>query len=40
LDGLIEEERKRWKERLDAEKKTLLMKSSLGVSTTASPMLS
>eukprot|EP00771_Trimastix_marina_P001139 gnl/Trimastix_PCT/2186.p1 GENE.gnl/Trimastix_PCT/2186~~gnl/Trimastix_PCT/2186.p1 ORF type:complete len:271 (+),score=58.07 gnl/Trimastix_PCT/2186:35-814(+) len=27
LDRLIEEERKRWKDRLDAEKKTLLMKS-------------
>lgn len=28
LDGLIEEERKRWKERLEAEKKTLLMKTT------------
>jgi len=36
LDGLIEEERKRWKERLEAEKKTLLMKG--GVSPTVGPL--
>lgn len=34
LDALIEEERKRWKERLEAEKKTLLMK---GIGTGAAP---
>eukprot|EP00708_Paratrimastix_pyriformis_P004560 GAFH01003455.1.p2 GENE.GAFH01003455.1~~GAFH01003455.1.p2 ORF type:complete len:150 (+),score=45.99 GAFH01003455.1:459-908(+) len=40
LDGLIEEERKRWKERLEAEKKTLLMKgAAAGLSPVATGML-